>query len=190
LRAYSGIADRARQGGQVRDRHCASPTLDAQRCALWPDPNRKSSDTEQQLDLLGDASAPMVPAPMSRARAKPALPSAGGNPRLVPISHIDEDPANPRTEFPDAKVTELADDIRQRGILEPLVVHPENSNGHYLLHFGAMQLRAAARAGLHEVPVVVRDAPADRYAQVAENLKRHSLSPLDLARFVRDQRPR
>jgi ParB family chromosome partitioning protein len=147
----------------------------------------QKADTEQQLDLLGDASAPMVPAPMSRARAKPALPSAGGNPGLVPISHIDEDPANPRTEFPEAKVTELADDIRQRGILEPLVVHPENSNGHYLLHFGAMRLRAAARAGLHEVPVVVRDAPADRYAQVAENLKRHSLSPLDLARFVRDQ---
>jgi ParB family transcriptional regulator, chromosome partitioning protein len=144
-------------------------------------------DTEQQLDLLGDAAAPKVPAPMSRAKAKPALPSAGGNPRLVPISHIDEDPTNPRTEFPDAKVTELADDIRQRGILEPLVIHPENSNGRYLLHFGAMRLRAAARAGLHEVPVVVRDAPADRYAQVAENLKRHSLSPLDLARFIRDQ---
>jgi ParB family chromosome partitioning protein len=105
----------------------------------------------------------------------------------VPISRIDEDPANPRTEFPDNKVAELADDIRQRGILEPLVVHPESSNGRYLLHFGAMRLRAAARAGLNEVPVVVRDAPADRYAQVAENLKRHRISPLDLARFIRDQ---
>ena len=43
------------------------------------------------------------------------------------------------------------------------------------------------RAGLHEVPVVVRDVPADRYAQVAENQKRHGLTPLELARFIRAQ---
>ena len=147
----------------------------------------QKTDTEQQLDLLGDALAPKVPVPASRAKAKPAPPSAGGIPRLVPTSHIDEDPANPRTEFPDAKVDELADDIRQRGILEPLVVHAANEHGRYLLHFGAMRLRAAVRAGVHEVPVVIRDAPADRYAQVAENLKRHSLSPLDLSQFVRAQ---
>ena len=147
----------------------------------------QKADTEQQLDLLGDAPAPKVPIPASRAKAKAAPPSAGGIPKLVPTPHIDEDPANPRTEFPDAKVTELADDIRQRGILEPLVVHPANEHGRYLLHFGAMRLRAAVLAGLPEVPVVIRDAPADRYAQVAENLKRHSLSPLDLARFIRDQ---
>jgi ParB family chromosome partitioning protein len=84
-------------------------------------------------------------------------------------------------------VTELAEDIRLRGILEPLVVHPANEHQRYLLHFGAMRLRAAVRAGLSEVPVVIRDTPPDRYAQVAENLKRHSLSPLDLARYVRDQ---
>ncbi len=147
----------------------------------------QKADTEQQLDLLGDALAPNVAIPVSRAEAKAAPPSAGGIPRLVPTSHIDEDPANPRTEFPDTKVDELADDIRQRGILEPLVVHAANEHGRYLLHFGAMRLRAAVRAGLHEVPVVIRDAPADRYAQVAENLKRHNLSPLDLARFIRDQ---
>lgn len=106
---------------------------------------------------------------------------------MVRTSEIDEDPANPRTEFPDANVDELADDIRQRGILEALVVHPASAQGRYLLHFGAMRLRAAVRAGLHEVPVVIRDAPANRYAQVAENLRRHTLSPLDLARFIRDQ---
>jgi hypothetical protein len=55
----------------------------------------------------------------------------------VPISRIDEGPANPRTEFPDNKVAELADDIRQHGILEPLVVHPESSSGRYLLREAA-----------------------------------------------------
>ena len=48
-----------------------------------------------------------------------------------------------------------------------------------------MRLRAAQRVGLQEVPVVFRDAPADPYAQVAENRKRHGLTPLDLARFIR-----
>lgn len=144
------------------------------------------TETEQQLDLLGDAPAPEV-APALRVKAKSSPLSVSGMPRMVPISQIDEDPGNPRTEFPDAKVDELADDIRQRGILEPLVVHPANEHGRYLLHFGAMRLRAALRAGLHEVPVVIREAAADRYAQVAENLKRHTLSPLEMARFISDQ---
>lgn len=147
----------------------------------------QKADTEQQLDLLGDALTPEMPAPASRTKARSSLPPVGGIPRMVPTSQIDEDLANPRTEFPDAKLNELADDIRQRGILEPLVVQAANEHGRYLLHFGAMRLRASVRAGLHEVPVVIRNAPADRYAQVAENLKRHSLSPLDLARFIRGQ---
>jgi ParB family chromosome partitioning protein len=81
----------------------------------------------------------------------------------------------------------LAADVRVRGILVRLVVHPADASGRHRLHLGVMRLLAAMRAGLQEVPVVVRDAPADRYAQVAENLKRHKLSPLDMARFIRDQ---
>jgi ParB family transcriptional regulator, chromosome partitioning protein len=140
-------------------------------------------DSKQQLDLLGDAPAPPAPQP----KAKASVHAVSGVPRMVPTSLIDEDPGNPRTEFLDIKVDELADDIRLRGILEALVVHPANEQGRYLLHFGAMRLRAAVRAGLHEVPVTIRDAPADRYAQVAENLKRHSLTPLEMARFIRGE---
>lgn len=147
----------------------------------------QQAEAEQQLDLLGDAPASKVSFAPSRARVKPSPPSANGVPRMVATSQIAEDAANPRTEFPDARVDELAEDLRQRDILEPLVVHPVDKQGRYQLHFGAMRLRAAVRAGLHEVPVVIRDAPADRYAQVAENLKRHSLSPLELARFIRGQ---
>jgi ParB family chromosome partitioning protein len=144
-------------------------------------------ETKQQLDLLGDEPALAAPTEAPRSKVK-GIPSATtGLPRMVPASQIDEDPGNPRTEFLDAEVAELADDIRKRGILEPIVVHPASEQGRYLLHFGAMRLRAAMRAGQHEVPVVIRDAPADPYAQVAENLKRRSLTPLDLARFMRRQ---
>jgi len=104
---------------------------------------------------------------------------------LVAASLLHEDASNPRTEFPDAEIDELAADIRERGILQPIVVHPADDSGQYRIHFGAMRLRAALRAGLDVVPVVVRDAAADPYAAVAENQKRHNLSPLDLARFIK-----
>jgi ParB family transcriptional regulator, chromosome partitioning protein len=108
-----------------------------------------------------------------------------GAPLRVAVTSIDEDPNNPRTEFPDAELDELAEDIRQRGILQPLIVHPADAQGRYRLHFGAKRLRAALRAALGAVPVVVRDVPADAYDQVAENQKRHALTPLDLARFIK-----
>ena len=114
-----------------------------------------------------------------------AAQSNDGRPLVVPTDRLDEDPNNPRTEFPEAQIDELANDIRERGILEPIVVHPADAAGRYRIHFGAKRLRAAKRAGLAEVPVVVRDAPADAYAQVAENQKRHGLTPLDLAHFIR-----
>ena len=110
---------------------------------------------------------------------------AHGLPLLVPITSIDEDQNNPRTTFPDTEIDELADDIRQHGILQPLTVHPADAQGRYRIHFGAKRWRAAERAGLAEVPVVVRDAPADPYTQIAENQKRHGLMPLDLARFIK-----
>ena len=110
-----------------------------------------------------------------------------GRPLLLAVSMLYEDAHNPRTEFPMESIAELAEDIQQRGVLQPPVVHPADSERRHKVHFGAKRLRAAIRAGLHEVPVVVRDLPADRYAQVAENQKRHGLTPLELARFIRAQ---
>jgi ParB family transcriptional regulator, chromosome partitioning protein len=108
-----------------------------------------------------------------------------GEPLLVSVALLDEDPANPRTEFADAELEELAEDLRQNGMLQPLVVHPADSSGRYRIHFGTRRLRAALLAGLQEVPVVMRVQAADPYAQVAENQKRQGLSPLDLARFIK-----
>jgi ParB family chromosome partitioning protein len=157
---------------------------------------------EVQLDLLDAESGttswhqPVEPAPsasvpqvdsvaISPAPAK--LDGHDGRPMLVAMSMLYEDAHNPRTEFPEESIAELTEDIRQRGVLQPLVVHPADSDGRHQVHFGAKRLRAAMRACLHEVPVVVRDLPADRYAQVAENQNHHGLTPLELARFIRAQ---
>src|SRR5678815_2673983 len=92
---------------------------------------------------------------------------------------------SPRTEFPDEEIAELAQDIALRGILQPIVVRPVAEAGRYRVVFGAKRLRAARRAGLEVVPVVMGSPTHDVYAQVAENQKRHGLTPLDLARFIR-----
>lgn len=114
-------------------------------------------------------------------------PAINGHPLLVLLDCLSEDPHNPRTEFPQAEIDELADSIRQHGILQPLVVGPADATGHRRIHHGAKRYLAAKLVGLSEVPVVVSDAPADPYAQAAENQKRHSLTPMDLARLIRRQ---
>jgi ParB family chromosome partitioning protein len=154
----------------------------------------------KQLDLLDSSEVTAIAAEVGLARtdtlALPKLPEKTpqadleartgvvGSPLMVPIDCVVEDQGNPRTEFPDEELIELADDIALRGILQPLVVHPADASGRYRLHFGAKRLRAALRAGLREVPVTVSDRPADPYAQVAENQKRHGLTSMDLARFI------
>jgi ParB family chromosome partitioning protein len=143
------------------------------------EPDAAPSQVGGQLTRSADLTAPTVQAPV--------VAPGDGRPLMVCVDRLDEDPNNPRTEFPETLLDELADDIRARGILEAIVVQPADAAGRYRLHFGAKRLRVAKRAGLAEVPVVVRDAPADAYAQVAENQKRHGLTPLDLARLIRSK---
>lgn len=148
-------------------------------------PWKKSNDL--QLDLLdADATADAVVSVASPPH-QIAAGVCAGQPLIVEAARLYVGLNNPRTEVPEADVEELAEDVLQHGILQPIVVHPADADGRHRIHFGTKWLRAAVRAGLLEVPVVVRDAPADPYAQVAENQKRHGLTPLDLARFIKGQ---
>jgi len=113
--------------------------------------------------------------------------AAEGLPLLVAVDSLEEDPDNPRTEFPDEEIAELARDIAVRGILQPIVARPAAEGCRYRVVFGAKRLRAARKAGLKAVPVVIGSQAHDGYAQVAENQKRHGLTPLDLARFMRSR---
>jgi ParB family chromosome partitioning protein len=128
---------------------------------------------------------PGPPVGTSQLAVTPEAERISGVALQVAASFLYEDATNPRTEFVDTELDELAEDIRVRGILQPIIVHPADRAGRYRVHFGTMRLRAALRVGLELVPIVVRDAAADPYAAVAENQKRHGLTPLDLARFIR-----
>ena len=115
-----------------------------------------SKSGNPQLDLL-DASAEPETAPAPPA----ATSTAASLPSMVPTSSLYEDAHNPRTEMPEADVDELAQDIRQHGILQPIVVHPADAEGRHQIHFGAKRWRAAQRVGMRAVPVVIRDGPAN-----------------------------
>ncbi len=111
-------------------------------------------------------------------------PAAGGQPLLLPVESIDEDPDQPRREFDAEALQQLADTIRERGVRQPISVRPNPALAdRWLLNFGARRLRASKLAGLDIVPAFV-DATADNYDQVIENEQREGLKPLELALFV------
>ena len=93
---------------------------------------------------------------------------------VVSIDQLDEDPDNPRKDFPPEAIEELAQDIVQRGILQPIVVSDRNDKGRYLIRFGSRRWRAAIQAGLTTVPVIFAVEARGAYDQVAENLKRQN----------------
>jgi ParB family transcriptional regulator, chromosome partitioning protein len=116
-----------------------------------------------------------------------ALDQAGtdGAPRLLPLASIDEDPSQPRTEFDDEPLQQLADSIAQRGVLQAVSVrrHPDQPE-RWMLNFGARRLRASKLAGRTDIPATVNET-ATSYDQVIENEQREGLKPLELALFVR-----
>lgn len=103
--------------------------------------------------------------------------------RMVPLDEVRANPLQPREVFDAAELQGLAESIKRHGILSPLLVRRDD--GRYILIAGERRLRAAALAGLTEVPVVVRDVDA-RAAQLeialVENLQRTDLDPLEAAK--------
>jgi ParB family chromosome partitioning protein len=104
--------------------------------------------------------------------------------RQIPIASIAPNPHNPRRNFDKEELKSLAESIRQKGILQPLVVRPADAPGFYTLVAGERRLRAAQMAGLHEVPAVVREMSDAEALEIAiiENVQRADLSPVEEAR--------
>lgn len=107
-----------------------------------------------------------------------------GAPMRVMLDRIDFDPAQPRRAVRDEGIEELAESIRQHGVLEPVSLrsHPEHAD-RYIVNRGERRVRAAARSGLVAVPAFV-DERVDPFAQAAENLHREDMSPFDLSAFI------
>jgi ParB family transcriptional regulator, chromosome partitioning protein len=104
--------------------------------------------------------------------------------RRVPIEQIRPGKFQPRQRFSEADLDALAQSIREKGILQPLLVRPvTDDEADFELVAGERRWRAAQRVGLHEVPVIVRPIADSEALEIAlvENLQREDLSPLDEA---------
>jgi len=97
---------------------------------------------------------------------------------------ITANPRNPRRIFREDELEELASSIRQRGVLQPIVVRPAPSGGPgYELVAGERRWRAAQKAGIHEIPVVIQELSDKEALEIAiiENVQRQDLNPLEEA---------
>jgi ParB family chromosome partitioning protein len=107
--------------------------------------------------------------------------SQDSSPRDVAVDRITPSPFQPRRSFDEVKLEELAASIRNQGIIQPLVVRPQGEG--FELIAGERRWRAAMRAGLSRVPVVIRNASDHEALQLAlvENLQREDLNPIEEA---------
>jgi len=131
--------------------------------------------------ILGDPPPPPTPIVAVPDMTRPN--SLAGSPLEVPIGKVSPGRAQPRRTFDEDALDELAASIRETGIIQPLLVM--ECPGGYELIAGERRLRAASRAGLETVPVVVkRDLAASELVELAlvENIQRADLTPLEEAR--------
>lgn len=103
--------------------------------------------------------------------------------RNVPIEHVKPNPDQPRRDFSKSALDELAASIRQKGILQPLIVRPGVVSGEYEIVAGERRWRAAQMAQLHEVPVIERNFQDAELLEIAiiENVQRADLNPIEEA---------
>ncbi|MGH7560771.1 MAG: ParB/RepB/Spo0J family partition protein [Gemmatimonadales bacterium] len=108
--------------------------------------------------------------------------AAAGGTKELPVGTIDPNPYQPRREFDDAQLQELADSIAGSGLLQPVVVRPR-PGGRYELIAGERRWRAVQRLGWAKIPAVVKDADDRAMLTLAliENLQRDDLSPIAAA---------
>ena len=126
--------------------------------------------------LLGDDEAPAVETESAEPTTRPT--------KTVPIEFITANPKQPRKRFDDAAIDGLVESVREKGILQPILVrpHPTETNV-YEIVAGERRWRAAQRAKLHEIPVLVRDLSDRDTLEIAlvENIHREDLTPLEEA---------
>jgi ParB family transcriptional regulator, chromosome partitioning protein len=133
-----------------------------------------------QKSRLGRGLASLIGEP---AVTNPRLPPEGEQ-RIVPIDMVRAGKMNPRKTFKDEDMVELADSIREKGLIQPILVRPDpTATGGFEIVAGERRWRAAQLAGLHNVPVIVRDLADQEVLELAiiENVQRADLNAIEEA---------
>jgi ParB family transcriptional regulator, chromosome partitioning protein len=133
--------------------------------------------------LFGDvaAEAPVLASPGGAAKAAPT--TSGDAVQHVAVGAIRPLPGQPRRHFDEAAIAELADSIALRGLLQPVIVRRAPDGEGYQLVAGERRWRAAQRAGLHQIPALVRDLDDAATYEIAlvENIQRQDLNAIEEA---------
>ena len=140
-----------------------------------PKMNEKPSRLGRGLAaLIGD---------MAPIEAPRAADNANGGQRRLPVEFLIANRANPRRDFDSDQLDELTSSIREKGVMQPLLVRPTTDPNQFEIIAGERRWRAAQRAGLHDVPVVVREVDDKEALELAiiENVQRVDLNPLEEA---------
>ena len=109
--------------------------------------------------------------------------NSNGGPRRIPVELLVANRANPRRDFDDEQLSELTASIKEKGVMQPLLVRPAGDGRSFEIIAGERRWRAAQRAGLHDLPVVVREVDDKEALELAiiENVQRVDLNPLEEA---------
>lgn len=116
---------------------------------------------------------------------EPTTPGPGIS--MLPADHILPNPRQPRSHFDPQELAELAESIREHGIIQPILVTRSSQADHYILIAGERRWLAARQAGLEAVPAMIREASQQELVELAliENVQRADLSPLETAEAYR-----
>ena len=122
--------------------------------------------------LLGDDATPSSPAATGDVRT-----------RTLPVAFLKPNPLQPRRHFDEEDLSSLTDSVAEKGVLQPILVRPTARHDSYEIIAGERRWRAAQRAKLHEVPVVVRELSDSESLEIAiiENVQRSNLNPIEEA---------
>lgn len=151
-------------------------------------PLQKSRLGRGLASLIGETQPFSVASPGATPAAGPRLP-AEGEQRLVAIDQVKANPLNPRKDFRDEELAELAESIRSKGLVQPILVRRDPlGSGDYQIVAGERRWRASQKAGLHQVPVIVRDLDDKEVLELAiiENVQRADLNAIEEAAGYRD----
>jgi len=112
-----------------------------------------------------------------------------GEQRMVSISQVKSSPLNPRKDFREDELAELSESIRTKGLVQPIIVRPDpNAAGDFEIVAGERRWRAAQKAGIHTVPVIVRELTDKELLELAiiENVQRQDLNAIEEASGYRE----
>lgn len=150
-----------------------------------PTPVQKNRLGRGLASLIGETKP--MPGGGNAAPSKP-LPSHGEQ-RMIPVDRISPSPFNPRKTFDEAELEELAASIREKGLVQPILLRPLGPNGHnYEIVAGERRWRAAQRASQHVIPAIVRALTDQEALELAiiENVQRADLNAIEEAAGYRD----